>query len=122
VKQAAPPKWLFKEEPEVYAFDDLQRDGTTLWQGVNNPLARKHLRNVMAGDRALYYHTGKERAIVGEIRVTEGPTPDPDSDDPKAVVVRVAAEARWPVPLTRRRSRKTNCWPGGIWFGCPACR
>jgi predicted RNA-binding protein with PUA-like domain len=106
VNRDEPPRWLFKEEPSVYNFSDLERDGTTLWQGVSNPLARKHLRNVTVGDRALYYHTGKERAIVGEMRVTEGPMPDPDSDDPNAVVVRVEAAGRWPVPLTLDRIKK----------------
>jgi predicted RNA-binding protein with PUA-like domain len=106
VTRTEPAKWLFKEEPEVYNFSDLERDGTTLWQGINNPLARKNLRNVTIGDRALYYHTGKERAIVGEMQITEGPMPDPDSDDSKAVVVRVEAAGRWPVPLTLERIKK----------------
>jgi predicted RNA-binding protein with PUA-like domain len=106
VTRTESPKWLFKEEPEVYNFSDLERDGSVLWQGVNNPLARKNLRSVTVGDRALYYHTGKERAIVGEMLVTQGPMPDPDSDDPKAVVVRVEASNRWPAPLTLERIKK----------------
>jgi predicted RNA-binding protein with PUA-like domain len=92
--------WLFKEEPTHYSFADLTRDGTTLWDGVDNNLARKHLRNVKQGDRALYYHTGNERAIVGEMAVVEGPMHDPASSDPKAVVVRVRPVKAWPSPLT----------------------
>jgi len=92
--------WLFKEEPSHYSFDDLKRDGTTLWDGVDNNLARKHLRNVKQGDRALYYHTGNERAIVGEMTVVEGPMPDSASSDPKAVVVRVRPVKAWPRPVT----------------------
>lgn len=106
MKRAEPPKWLFKEEPEHYSYADLERDGMTLWQGVSNPLARKNLRNAQVGDRVLYYHTGKERAIVGEMRVVEGPMPDSDSDDPKAVVVRVEAAGRWSVPLTLERIKR----------------
>lgn len=82
--------WLFKEEPDHYSFQDLLRDKRTVWSGVTNALARQHLRQVRRGDRVLYYHTGKEKAVVGEMRVVGGPRPDPDSDDPKAVVVEVA--------------------------------
>jgi predicted RNA-binding protein with PUA-like domain len=81
--------WLFKEEPEHYSFADLERDGNTLWQGVNNNLARKHLRQVKKGDRILYYHTGKEKAVVGEMVALADAGPDPDSDDSAAVVVKV---------------------------------
>ena len=78
-KQAspAPGGWLFKEEPTHYSYAQLEKDGSTLWSGVANPLALKHLRQVRVGDRVLYYHTGKELAIVGEMRVTEAAQADP---------------------------------------------
>ncbi|HKN46390.1 MAG TPA: EVE domain-containing protein [Candidatus Polarisedimenticolia bacterium] len=60
--------WLFKEEPTHYSYFDLEKDGSTAWSGVKNPLAQKHLRAVKRGDRILYYHTGKEKAIVGVAR------------------------------------------------------
>jgi predicted RNA-binding protein with PUA-like domain len=91
---------LFKEEPEHYSFDDLVRDGRTVWDGVANNLARQYLRQVGVGDRVLYYHTGKQKAIVGEMRVVAGPRPA-GTDNPKDVVVEVVpvrAFAR-PVPL-----------------------
>src|SRR5438552_14338872 len=87
--------WLFKEEPEHYSWNDLERDGTTVWDGVTNNLARQNLRKVRPGDRVLFYHTGKEKAIVGEMAVVSGPKPDPSSDDPKAVVVEVKALRPW---------------------------
>ena len=92
--------WLFKEEPNHYSFNDLQRDGETLWAGVTNNLARKNLRLVQVGDPVLYYHTGKEKAIVGEMLVVEGPQPDPASDDPKSVAVKVRVGKKWPTPLS----------------------
>ena len=92
--------WLFKEEPEQYSFADLERDGETLWDGVGNNLALKHLRNVAVGDRVLFYHTGKDKAIIGEMRVTAGPMPDPAENDPKRVVVKVEPVRRWPRPVT----------------------
>src|SRR5262245_19098580 len=82
--------WLFKEEPEHYSFADLQRDGSTLWDGVSNALARQHLRNVKCGDRVLLYHTGKEKAVVAVLRVVSAPQADPTDPDPKAVAVEVA--------------------------------
>jgi predicted RNA-binding protein with PUA-like domain len=93
--------WLFKEEPDHYSFSDLRREGTTLWTGVTNGLARKYLRQVRRGDRVLYYHTGKEKAVVGEMRVVSDPQSDPEAEDDKGVAVAVEAVralAR-PVPL-----------------------
>ena len=92
--------WLFKEEPSCYNYADLEKDGSTIWAGVKNALARQHLRKIRAGDRVLYYHTGKERAIVGEMRVAADPTPDSANDDPKAVVVKVVAVKRWEPAVT----------------------
>ncbi len=61
-------RWLFKQEPECYSFADLERDGKTTWDGITNALALQHLRKVKKGDRILFYHSGKQKAIVGEMR------------------------------------------------------
>jgi predicted RNA-binding protein with PUA-like domain len=92
--------WLFKEEPTHYSYSDLERDGSTLWTGVANPVARKNLRNVRKGDRILYYHTGKEKAVIGEMVALEDAEPDAKDSDPKAVAVRVQAKKRWTRPVT----------------------
>jgi predicted RNA-binding protein with PUA-like domain len=68
--QEATRYWLFKEEPAHYSYTDLERDGRAVWDGVSNALALRHLRQVRVGDLVLYYHTGKEKAIVGEMQVT----------------------------------------------------
>jgi predicted RNA-binding protein with PUA-like domain len=81
--------WLFKEEPDCYSFAELERDGSTIWSGVTNNLARKNLRQVCKGDRVLFYATGKVKAIVGEMEIVEGPRPDSDDEDPRSVVVTV---------------------------------
>lgn len=91
--------WLFKEEPDHYNYADLEKDGTTVWNGVTNNLARQNLRRVRKGDRVLYYHTGKEKAVVGEMLVVEGAQPASDENDPKAVVVVVKAVRRLPHPV-----------------------
>jgi predicted RNA-binding protein with PUA-like domain len=92
-------KWLFKEEPSHFSFDDLLQVRQAVWDGVENALARKYLRQVKKGDQVLFYHTGKEKAVVGQMEVVRGPYADPDSDDPKSVVVNVRAVARLPRPV-----------------------
>jgi predicted RNA-binding protein with PUA-like domain len=92
--------WLFKQEPTCYSFADLERDKTTVWDGVGNNVARQNLRKVSVGDRVLFYHTGKEKAVVGEMKVIGAPRPDPGSDDPKSVVVEVQVVRRLQQPVT----------------------
>jgi predicted RNA-binding protein with PUA-like domain len=82
--------WLFKEEPSSYSFDQFTKDGSTIWSGVRNPLAQKHLRSVKKGDRVFYYHTGSERAVVGIARATTDAYPDPKDKSGKAAVVDIA--------------------------------
>ena len=84
-------RWLFKQEPVCYSFADLLRDGGTLWDGVANALALKHLRRCRPGETGFYYHTGKEKNVVGILEVTGEPIPDPEFDDPKFVAVPVKA-------------------------------
>jgi len=98
--------WLFKEEPDHYSYADLEREGTTFWDGVTNNLARQNLRKVRKGDRVLYYHTGKEKVVVGEMVVTSDPRPDPKSDDPKAVGVQVKPVRRLQFPVSLKRLKQ----------------
>lgn len=90
------PYWLFKEEPDHYNLADLEKERTTIWDGVTNNLARMHLRKVQAGDRIWYYHTGAEKAVVGEMVALSGPVGDPTTDDPKGVAVNVQVVRRLP--------------------------
>lgn len=92
--------WLFKEEPDHYSLDQLFRDKRTTWSGVENNLALKHLRSIKKGDRVLYYHTGKEKAVVGVMEVIKGPYPDPTQDDPRLVVVDVKPVCRFDRPVS----------------------
>ena len=66
-----------KEEPEHYGYDQLERDRRTVWAGVRNPLAQKHLRGIRTGDPIFYYHTGKQKAVVGIAKATSDAYPDP---------------------------------------------
>lgn len=79
--------FLVKEEPENYSFDAFVTDGGTRWSGVKNPLAQKHLRSIKKGDEVFYYHTGKEKAVVGIAKATGNAYPDPADKTGKAHVV-----------------------------------
>jgi predicted RNA-binding protein with PUA-like domain len=78
--------WLLKTEPTVYSYQDLERDQKTVWDGVSNNLALKHIRQMQKGDLALIYHTGEEKAIVGIAEVASAAYADPKQDDPKLAV------------------------------------
>lgn len=92
--------WLVKEEPSNYSFATLVRDGRTLWSGVRNPLAQKHLKSMTKGDRVFFYHTGTERAIVGIAHVTEAPAPDPADRSGKLWAARIAPVKALAHPVT----------------------
>jgi predicted RNA-binding protein with PUA-like domain len=81
--------YLFKSEPVVYSFDDLVRDGETVWDGVTNPTAVKNLREMKPGAKWIFYHTGDERTAVGT-----GSVVSVDATDPKVPIVRVKAGKR----------------------------
>ena len=79
--------WLFKSDPDEYSYDDLEKGGKTVWNGVTNNLALKHLRSVRKGDQVFIYHTGSEKKIVAIADVIAGSYPDPGAKNPKLVVV-----------------------------------
>ena len=70
--------WLIKTEPDDYSYDDLARDGRTVWDGVNNPAANIHIRNMKPGDTAYVYHTGNEKRIAGLAKIISDPYEDPN--------------------------------------------
>ena len=92
--------WLFKEEPANYSFDAFVKDGKTVWSGVKNPLAQKHLRSVKKGDTIFYYHTGDEKSVVGIARATGDAYSDPNDKTGKAAVVDVAPVKKLARPVT----------------------
>jgi predicted RNA-binding protein with PUA-like domain len=92
-------QWLVKEEPEHYSYDQLVRDRKTVWAGVRNPLAQKHLRTIRKGDRIFYYHTGKEKAVVAVAKALGDAYPDPSDAEGKLFVVDVAPEKKLPRPV-----------------------
>ena len=78
--------YLLKTEPSTYSFSDLQREGTTIWDGVTNPVAVRHLREMKPGDGLVIYHTGDEKAAVGTAAVVSV-----EGNDPKNPQVKIKA-------------------------------
>jgi predicted RNA-binding protein with PUA-like domain len=93
-------QWLVKEEPEHYSYDQLERDGKTVWAGVKNPLAQKHLKSIRRNDRVFYYHTGKQKAIVAIARASTDAYPDPADSTGKLFVVDLVPVATLSRPVT----------------------
>ena len=81
--------WLMKTEPDSYSWDNLVKDKKTVWDGVRNFQARSHLKKMEKGDIVFIYHTGDEKAIVGQAQVTKAAFPDPA--DGAWVVVEISA-------------------------------
>ena len=97
--------WLVKQEPETYSWDDFVRDGRTDWTGVRNFQARNNLRQMKAGDRVLFYHSGTGKCVVGVAEVAKAAYPDPTADDPQwvAVDIKPVKPLNEPVPLASIR-------------------
>jgi predicted RNA-binding protein with PUA-like domain len=105
-------RWLLKTEPSTYSFADLQRDQSTVWDGVKNPMALRHLSNVVKGDRLFIYHTGDEKAVVGIARALSGAYPDPKQRNPKLLVIELAPEALLSRPVTLAEIKATAAFKG----------
>jgi predicted RNA-binding protein with PUA-like domain len=93
-------RWLFKTEPSAYSWQQLERDGRTVWDGVKNALALKHLAAVASGDEVFVYHTGDEKAAVGIARVVRGAYQAPKAREARLVVVDLAPVKALPRPVT----------------------
>jgi predicted RNA-binding protein with PUA-like domain len=93
-------RWLFKTEPSVYSFQQLQKDKKTMWDGVANNLALKNLKDIQKGDPILIYHTGDEKQAVGIARSLSGAYPDPSKGNPKLLVVDIEPVEALAKPVT----------------------
>ncbi len=96
------PHWLLKTEPEEFSWDDQVKRGAKgePWNGVRNFTARRHLKEMKKGDRALFYHTGNEKQIVGVIEVIREAYPDPTDEKGVFVTLDVKVLAPFPKPVT----------------------
>jgi len=95
-------RYLLKTEPSVYSFADLQRDGKTVWDGVTNPVAVKHLRAMQPGDELVIYHTGDEKSAVGTATVVSV-----NNSDPKTPLVTIKAGKALTKPVSLAEIKAT---------------
>ena len=103
--------WLAKQEPSGprgYSFETLKKDKKTVWDGVGNNLALKHMRNMMPGDLIFFYHTGNERRVMGIMEVISKPYKNPDENNERLIVVDVKYKKplRRPVTLAEIKEEK----------------
>jgi predicted RNA-binding protein with PUA-like domain len=100
--------WMVKQEPETYSWSDFVNDGVTDWTGVRNYQARNNLREMKTGDRVLFYHSGKDKEVVGIAEVVKSAYPDPTAEDVQwvAVDLKPIKVLKNPVPLAAIRYDK----------------
>tara|TARA_B110000014_G_scaffold197162_1_gene146255 strand:+ start:96 stop:512 length:417 start_codon:yes stop_codon:yes gene_type:complete len=108
--------WLAKQEPSGprgYNVLELQKDKKTMWDGVHNNLALKHIRNMKKGDLIFFYHTGDERQVVGIMSVISNPYPNPEEENKRFVVVDVKFKKLLKTPVTLdsiKKQKKFKDW------------
>jgi predicted RNA-binding protein with PUA-like domain len=95
--------WLLKSEPATYGWADLVRDRRTHWDGVRNPQATANLKAMKTGERAFFYHSGEERAIVGVCEIVKEFYPDPKDKSGRFGMVDVALAEALKTPVTLQR-------------------
>ena len=93
-------RWILKTDSDVYPFEQLEREGRAVWDGVSNPVALRHIRSMAPGDALMIYHSGARKEIVGLAQVVSAPYPDPKHPDGKLTVVEVEAGRRLPRPVS----------------------
>jgi predicted RNA-binding protein with PUA-like domain len=93
--------YLLKTEPSTYSFADLQKDKTTVWDGVSNPVALKNMRNMKPGERLVIYHTGDQKSAVGTASVV---SVDPSDPSNPRVTIKVGKAIAEPVTLAQAKA------------------
>ena len=92
--------WLVKSEPTVYSYERLEKEGKAVWDGIRNYTARNSLREMKKGDEVLFYHSGKDKAVVGVCTVVREAYPEKTKDEGDWVVVDVAPVRKLAKPVT----------------------
>jgi predicted RNA-binding protein with PUA-like domain len=98
--------WLLKTEPDSYSWNDLVKDKKTVWDGVRNFQARSHMKKMEKGDTVFIYHTGEEKAIIGQAQVTKSAYPDPKDAEWVVVELSPGKQLKKTVSLAQIKSDK----------------
>jgi predicted RNA-binding protein with PUA-like domain len=96
--------YLLKTEPSVYSFENLQHEKSTIWDGVTNPVAVKHLREMKTGDRLVIYHTGEEKSAVGTAAVESVDTRDAKTPQVRIKVGKAVAKPKTLAEIKAQKS------------------
>jgi predicted RNA-binding protein with PUA-like domain len=99
--------WLVKSEPDTYSFDDLQKDGKTVWDGVRNHAAAAHLKAMKVGDQVLFYHSQEGKDVVGVAQVAKEAFPDASDPTGKFVAVELTPVRKLPRSVTLAEMKAT---------------
>lgn len=101
-------RWLVKSEPSTYSFDDLVRDGRTVWDGVRNNAAALHLKAMRTGDEVLFYHSQDGKVVVGVAKVAKEAFPDATDASGRFVAVELTPERalKKPVELSAMKANE----------------
>ena len=99
--------WLMKSEPSSYSWQDLVRDGGTMWDGVRNNAAALHLKAMKVGDEVLYYHSQEGLAVVGVAKVVKEAFPDTTDPSGRFVAVELAPVRELKRPVTLQEMKAT---------------
>jgi predicted RNA-binding protein with PUA-like domain len=100
--------WLLKSEPSTYSIDDLIKDKKTVWDGITNNLALKHIRSMQKGDLTFIYHSGNDKEIVGLAEISSKPYADPKQNNPKLVVFDIKPKTKLKKPVTLSEIKNDN--------------
>ena len=101
--------YLLKTEPSEYSFADLQKDAITTWDGVSNPVALKHLREMSPGARLIIYETGGRKCVVGTATVVSV-----DASDPKNPAVKIKAGKPLAKPITLEQIKSNKLFKDSL--------
>jgi len=92
--------WLVKSEPSSYSWQQLVKERRTFWSGVRNFQASSNLKAMKNGDRAFFYHSGDDKAVVGIAEIVKEYYPDHTDESGKFGMVDVIPVAALPKPVT----------------------
>jgi len=88
--------WIIKSDPDSYSFEDMRKEKETMWDGVRNYQARNNLKEMLPGDRCIFYMSVSDKAAVGEVEVKSEAIQDPTTDDPRWVAPLVTFVREFP--------------------------
>ena len=91
--------WVFLADPEDFGWNELEEQGTAVWDGIKNARAQNNLRKTVSGDQVLIYHTAPDKAIVGIAKVTGEARPDPKAEERVVVDVKAVKKLKRALPL-----------------------